>query len=385
MSDYDHLLSDSERDFLSVLQRFAADELVPRAAATDERGEFVHAQLADLAALGMMGANLPERWGGADISAHALFEAVAAVAGGCGSTVSALTAHYLATDSILIGADDDLRARILPDAAEGKVLGAFGLTEPNAGSDPADMRTRATREGDGWRIGGRKCFISNGGVADFIVVYAVTDPGAAHRGISAFVVQKGTPGLTPGRVEQTMGLRGGHVWELDLDLTVPDANLVGPEGSGFRTAMQVLDNGRIEVAAMATGIARAALSAARDWAKTRIIGGEPLAARQGIQWMLADMATDLSAAELLGHEAARQRQALHDGSGKRFSTAASKAKLFASEAAGRIADAALQIHGGYGFTRDFPLERHVRDLRIMRIYEGSSEIQRNIIAGRLLA
>ena len=385
MSDYDHLLSDSERDFLSVLQRFAADELVPRAAATDERGEFVHAQLADLAALGMMGANLPERWGGADISAHALFEAVAAVAGGCGSTVSALTAHYLATDSILIGADDDLRARILPDAAEGKVLGAFGLTEPNAGSDPADMRTRATREGDSWRIRGRKCFISNGGVADFIVVYAVTDPEAAHRGISAFVVEKGTPGLTPGRVEQTMGLRGGHVWELDLDLTVPDANLVGPEGSGFRTAMQVLDNGRIEVAAMATGIARAALTAARDWAKSRIIGGKPLAARQGIQWMLADMATDLSAAELLGHEAARQRQALHDGSGKRFSTAASKAKLFASEAAGRIADAALQIHGGYGFTRDFPLERHVRDLRIMRIYEGSSEIQRNIIAGRLLA
>lgn len=385
MSDYDHLLSDSERDFLSVLQRFAADELVPRAAATDETGEFVHAQLADLAALGMMGANLPERWGGADISAHALFEAVAAVAGGCGSTVSALTAHYLATESILIGADDTLRARILPDAAEGRLLGAFGLTEPNAGSDPADMRTRATREGDGWRIRGRKCFISNGGVADFIVVYAVTDPDAAHRGISAFVVEKGTPGLTPGRVEQTMGLRGGHVWELDLDLTVPDANRVGAEGSGFRTAMQVLDNGRIEVAAMATGIARAALSAARDWAKTRIIGGEPLAARQGIQWMLADMATDLSAAELLGHEAARQRQALHDGSGKRFSTAASKAKLFASEAAGRIADAALQIHGGYGFTRDFPLERHVRDLRIMRIYEGSSEIQRNIIAGRLLA
>ena len=385
MSDFDHLLRDEERAFLDMLTRFVAEEIAPKAAETDETGAFVHDQLAALAATGMMGANLPEKWGGADISAHALFEAVAAVAGGCGSTVSALTAHYLATDSILIGADDALRARILPDAAEGKLLGAFGLTEPNAGSDPADMRTRATRQGDGWHIKGRKCFISNGGVADFIVVYAVTDPAAAHRGISAFVVEKGTPGLVPGRVEQTMGLRGGHVWELDLDLIVPDENRVGPEGSGFRTAMQVLDNGRIEVAAMATGIARAALGAARDWAKTRIIGGEPLAARQGIQWMLADMATDLSAAELLGHEAARQRQALHDGSGKRFSTAASKAKLFASEAAGRIADTALQIHGGYGFTRDFPLERHVRDLRIMRIYEGSSEIQRNIIAGRLLA
>ncbi len=380
MSEFDHLLNDEEQMFLDTLTRFATEVLAPQAAATDESGAFVHAQLAALAETGMMGANLPERWGGAEISAHALFEAVATVAGGCGSTVSALTAHYLATDSLLIGGDDALRERFLPAAAEGRMLGAFGLTEPNAGSDPADMRTRATREGDGWRIKGRKCFISNGGVADFIVVYCVTDPEAGHRGISAFVVEKGTPGLVPGRVEQTMGLRGGHVWELDLDVLVPDENRLGAEGSGFRTAMQVLDNGRVEVAAMAVGIARAALSAARDWAKGRIIGGTPLASRQGIQWMLADMATELSAAELLGHEAARQRQA-H----QRFTTAASKAKLFASEAAGRIADAALQVHGGYGYTRDFPLERHARDLRIMRIYEGSSEIQRNIIAGRLLA
>lgn len=380
MSDYDHLLSPEERQFLDMLDRFSADVLVPQAAATDASGAFVHAQLAALAETGMMGANLPERWGGADISAHALFEAVACVAGGCGSTVSALTAHYLATDSLLIGADDDLRERFLPAAAEGRMLGAFGLTEPNAGSDPADMRTKATREGADWRIKGKKCFISNGGVADFIVTYCVTDPEAGHRGISAFVIEKGTPGLVPGRVEQTMGLRGGHVWELDIDVVVPDANRVGAQGTGFRTAMKVLDNGRTEVAAMAVGIARAALSAARDWAKSRIIGGEPLSNRQGIQWMLADMATELSAAELLGHEAARQRQA-----GQRFTTAASKAKLFASEAAGRIADNALQIHGGYGFTQDFPLERHLRDLRIMRIYEGSSEIQRNIIAGRLLA
>ncbi|BAQ68415.1 acyl-CoA dehydrogenase [Rhodovulum sulfidophilum] len=380
MREFDHLLSAEECQFLDMLDRFAAEVLTPQAAETDRTGAFVHDQLAALAETGMMGANLPERWGGADISAHALFEAVAAVAGGCGSTVSALTAHFLATDSLLLGGDDAIRARFLPAAAEGRMLGAFGLTEPNAGSDPADMRSRATRDGDSWHIKGRKCFISNGGVADFVVVFCVTDPEAGHRGISAFVVEKGTPGLVPGRVEQTMGLKGGHVWELDLDVTVPDANRVGPEGSGFKTAMKVLDNGRTEVAAMAVGIARAALSEARDWAKSRIIGGEPLANRQGIQWMLADMATELSAAELLGHEAARQRQA-----GLRFTTAASKAKLYASEAAGRIADTALQIHGGYGFTHDFPLERHARDLRIMRIYEGSSEIQRNIIAGRLLA
>ncbi|RBO52034.1 acyl-CoA dehydrogenase [Rhodovulum sp. BSW8] len=380
MREFDHLLSAEECQFLDMLERFAAEVLTPQAAETDRTGAFVHAQLAALAETGMMGANLPERWGGADISAHALFEAVAAVAGGCGSTVSALTAHFLATDSLLLGGDDAIRARFLPAAAEGRMLGAFGLTEPNAGSDPADMRTRATRDGESWHIKGRKCFISNGGVADFVVVFCVTDPEAGHRGISAFVVEKGTPGLVPGRVEQTMGLKGGHVWELDLDVTVPDANRVGPEGSGFKIAMKVLDNGRTEVAAMAVGIARAALSEARDWAKSRIIGGEPLANRQGIQWMLADMATELSAAELLGHEAARQRQA-----GLRFTTAASKAKLYASEAAGRIADTALQIHGGYGYTHDFPLERHARDLRIMRIYEGSSEIQRNIIAGRLLA
>ena len=380
MSAFDHLLHDEERAFLDMLERLCAERVAPLAAETDSSGAFVHAQLRMMAEAGLMGANLPERWGGADISAHALFEAVATLAGACGSTVSALTAHYLATDSILIGGDDALRARFLPAAAEGRALGAFALTEPTAGSDPADMRTRATREGEGWRIKGRKCFISNGGVADFIVCYAMSDPAAGHRGVSAFVVEKGTPGLTPGRVEQTLGLRGGHVWELDFDCLVPDANRVGALGSGFRTAMKVLDNGRVEVAAMCVGIARAAFAAARDWMKTRVIGGEPLANRQGVRWMLADMATQLSAAELLGHEAARQREA-----GVRFSEAASKAKLYASEAAGRIADTALQIHGGYGYTRDFPLERYARDLRIMRIYEGSSEIQRNIVAGFALA
>ncbi|KPQ08349.1 MAG: butyryl-CoA dehydrogenase [Rhodobacteraceae bacterium HLUCCA12] len=362
MADLYHMLDEAEASFITMLERFAAEKLAPKAAATDESGAFVHAQLDGLAETGMMGANLPEKWGGADISAQAL------------------TAHYLASDSILIGGDDDLRARYLPDAATGAKLGAFGLTEPTAGSDPADIKTRATREGDGWRVKGRKCFISNGGVADFVVIYAVTDPAARHRGISAFVVDKGTSGFTPGRAENTMGLRGGHVWELDLDLWLPESQRLGAEGTGFRTAMTVLDNGRLEVAAMCIGIARAALTAATDWAKTRIISGEPLAAKQGIRWMLADMALDLRASELLALEAARLRQ-----DGARFSEAASMAKLHASEMAHRVTDKAIQIHGGYGFTRDFPLERHARDVRMMRIYEGSSEIQRNIIAGHLLA
>ena len=242
------------------------------------------------------------------------------------------------------------------------------------------MRTRAVRSDAGWRLIGNKCFISNGGVADFIVVYAVTDPDAGHRGISAFVVDGDTPGLTRGKAERTMGLRGGHVFELAFNCEVPADRLLGSEGSGFRTAMKVLDNGRVEVAAMCIGIAAQALKLATEWAKERIVGGEPIADKQGIRWMLADMALDLRASRLLALEAARQREL-----GERFSEAAAMAKLHASEMAGRVTDAALQIHGGYGFTRDFPLERLVRDVRIMRIYEGSSEIQRNIISGHLLA
>lgn len=373
MADLFHMLPDEDRAFCDMLSRICADKIAPLAAETDETSTFVHRQLATLAEAGMMGANLHV------LSAQGLLRAVEIVASACASTASALTAHYLATDSILLGGDQSLQDRFLPAASEGEALGAFALTERNAGSDPADMKTRATREGDHYRLKGSKCFISNGGVADFLVVYAVTNPEAGHRGISAFVVEKGTPGFTPGRAENTMGLKGGHVWELEFDCRVPAENRIGAEGTGFKTAMQVLDRGRLEVAAMCIGIAEAALTAATDWAKTRIIGGEPLANRQGIRWQLADMATDLQAARLLALEAARQRQ-----NGARFTEAASMAKLYASEMAHRVTDAALQLHGGYGFTRDFPLERHARDCRIMRIYEGSSEIQRTIIAGHLL-
>lgn len=371
-------MSPEEISFIDMLRRLVAEKIAPLAAETDEGAIFVHRQLAILAEAGVLGANLPEPFG-PGISSAALYAAVEVVAAACGSTASALTAHYLATDSLLLGADRALQDRFLPKAAEGRSLGAFALTERNAGSDPADMQTRAERRGDHYRIKGTKCFISNGGVADVLVVFAVTDPQAGHRGIWAFVVEKGTPGLTIGRVERTMGLRGGHVWELDFDCLVPAANRLGPEGTGFKTAMKVLDNGRLEVAAMATGIAEAALTLARDWCLTRRIGGAPLADRQGIRWQLADMATDLAAARALAGQATALRQ-----QGARFSAQSSMAKLFASEIAHRVTDAALQLHGGYGFTRDFPLERFARDVRIFRIYEGSSEIQRTIIAGHIL-
>ena len=384
MNDPWHMLPEPEAMFCDVLERLCADTIAPRAAATDETAAFGPGQLAALGQAGMMGANLPEEYGGSDISAPGLLRAVSIVAGACGSTASALTAHYLATDSILIGGTDAQRAEWLLRAATGEALGAFALTEPTAGSDPADMRTRARRVDGGWHLKGTKCFISNGGVADFIVVYAVTDPDKGHRGISAFILPKGTPGLDAGPPERTMGLKGGHVFTLNLDCHLPEDALLGEEGRGFRTAMQVLDNGRIEVAAQCLGLAQAAMEAAIAYAKDRVIGGQALSDRQGIRWMIADMGVAYRQALLLAQDAARQRQTAHEGGG-RFSLAASMAKLAASEAAGKIADTALQLHGGYGYTRDFPIERINRDLRIMRIYEGSSEIQRIIISGHLLA
>ncbi len=379
-----HMLSEEEGMFCEVLERICADKIAPLAAETDETSRFVHEQLATLGQAGMMGANLPEAYGGGGISAPALLRAVSVVAGACGSTASALTAHYLATDSVLIGGTEEQKQEWLPRAASGGALAAFALTEPTAGSDPADMKTRARRTGSGWSLKGTKCFISNGGVADFIIVYAVTDPEKAHRGISAFIVPKGTPGLEAGLPEKTMGLRGGHVFTLNLDCQLPHDALLGEEGKGFRTAMQVLDNGRIEVAAQCLGMAKAAMEAAIAYAKDRVIGGMALSDRQGIRWMIADMGLAYSSALLLSQEAARQRDLAHEHGG-RFSLASSMAKLGASEAAGRIADTALQLHGGYGYTRDFPVERINRDLRIMRIYEGSSEIQRIIISGNMLA
>lgn len=372
-------LHEDEIVAIDMIRRLARETLVPAAMETDENARFPHRQLAALAELGVLGMNLPENWGGAGLSALALAAGVEAIAGACGSTASALTAHFLATDALLIGGDDALRQRYLPPAASGKKLGAFALTEPRAGSNPADMKCRAIATEGGYHLSGVKHFISNGGVADFIIVFAVTDPAAGHRGISAFVVDRDTLGLTAGSPEPTMGLKGGHIFELSFDCRIPGENRLGAEGSGFRTAMKVLDNGRIEVAAMCLGIAQAAFDAAIAWAQQREIAGQTLSGYQGIQWMIADMATQLRAARLLVEDAARKRS-----SGVPYSLESAMAKLFASEAAGRIADLALQVHGGYGFTRALPLERYVRDLRIMRIYEGSSEIQRTIIARNVI-
>lgn len=377
------LISDDDLAVQDAFERFSAEVLAPKASEIDETATFAGLHFPALGQIGAMGINLPDAYGGAGISPVALYLAVEAMAAGCMSTTSAVTAHYMASDAILIGGSESLKQKYLPRAASGEWIGAYGMTEPRGGSNPADMRVRAEREGDHYRINGTKHFISNGGVADFIVLFCITDPNAEkkHRGISAIVVDKGTPGYTAGKVEPTMGLRGGHIFELNFsDCLVPAGNLVGAEGTGFKTAMIGLDGARLDVAAMCTGLAKAALDAAVSWAKQRQVDGAPISDFQGIQWMLADMATELEAARALGLLAAAIR-----GRGEKYTGEATFAKLFASEMVGRVTDLALQIHGGYGYSRELPLERYVRDARIARIFDGSSEVHRGIIARTLLS
>jgi alkylation response protein AidB-like acyl-CoA dehydrogenase len=366
------------RIVLDTVERFSREVLSPVAAELDRSGRSATCHLHALAEVGLMGLNLPQAFGGSGMPATVLFDAVASIAGACGSTASMLTAHWLATDSVAIGGNDALRTRVLPGATSTD-LGAFALTEPGAGSNPADMTSVAVREGDGYRLRGTKHFISNAGEARFVVVYAKTDRSAGARGISAFVVDPRQHGVRISPPEKTMGLRAAPVFEIAFDCFVPASDRLGEEGSGLRTALKVLDGGRVEIAACSVGIAQAALAAAIAWARQRRVGGAPIADLQGVQWMLADMATDIAAARALGLEAALCRER-----GERFSQQASMAKLFASEMVARVTDLALQIHGGYGYTEGLPLERYVRDCRVFRIFEGSSEIQRNIIARALL-
>lgn len=360
--------------------RFALAELAPRAGELDEAGASVTCHLKALSELGVMGMNLPERWGGPGVSPTGLLLSLVEISRACAATSSMIGAHFLGTDAILIGGDDAQRETWLPRAASGEWLAGFALTEPRGGSNPADLRTRAVRDGDVYRIDGVKHFISNAAEARFLVVFAKTDPDAGARGVSAFVVDTRTHGIHIASPEKLMGIRGAHAFEVSFDsVAVPLSGRLGPEGTGFRTAMKVLDNSRLDVAATSLGLAQAALDAAARWVKDRLVGGEPLATRQGIQWMLADMKLRLEAAWGLTLQATALRTA-----GLNFTQQSAMAKLYASEMVGFVTDAALQLHGGYGYTREMPLERYVRDARILRIYEGSSEIQRTIIARAVL-
>jgi alkylation response protein AidB-like acyl-CoA dehydrogenase len=299
----------------------------------------------------------------------------------CAATSSMIGAHFLGTDAILLGGNAEQHQTWLPKAASGEWLAGFALTEPRGGSHPADLRTCAVCEGDHYRIDGVKHFISNAAEAKFLVVFAKTDMAAGPRGVSAFIVDRATPGINVSRPEKLMGIRGAHAFEVSFEgVKVPLNCLLGAEGSGFKTAMKVLDNSRLDVAATSLGIAEAALAAAVQWARDRQIAGEALATKQGIQWMLADMKLRIEAAWGLTLQATALRTA-----GLPFTQQSAMAKLYASEMVAFVTDTALQIHGGYGYTREMPLERYARDARILRIYEGSSEIQRTIIARAVLA
>lgn len=372
-------LDQTELAVIDSVEHVAREVIAPRAKHYDETETFCAESLQALAELGCMGVNLPEHYGGLGIGSLAMSRVVEAVAGACASTASALTAHFLATDSILIGGTEAQKQEWLPRAASGELLGAFALTEPAAGSNPADMRCRAQREEGGWRLHGSKHYITNAREAGFIVLYAKTDAEAGHKGISAFVIPQGTAGISFSSPEKTMGLRGSTIYELALDCWLPESALLGTEGQGFNTAMTVLDRGRVEVAAMSLGIANAAMQCSLDWVRERQIGPKPLAAYQGTQWRLAEMYAQLEGARMLTWKAAVRRD-----SGERFSLDSATAKLVAAESAGFITDAALQLHGGYGYIRDLPLERYVRDARILRIFEGTSEVQKIIISRGLL-
>ncbi|ATH12706.1 acyl-CoA dehydrogenase [Delftia acidovorans] len=369
----DHAIADA-------VARFADDALAPLAQRMDEEALSATCHVPGLSALGVMGMNLPEALGGPGVTPTAMLLSLVAISRACAATSSMIGAHYLGTDAVLIGGDDAQRQQWLPRCASGEWLAAFALTEPRGGSHPADMRTRAVRDGDDYLITGVKHFISNAAEARFMVVFAKTDMEAGARGVSAFIVPRDLPGIQISAPEKLMGIRGGHAFEVSLDgVRVPASHRLGAEGTGFKTAMKVLDNSRLDVAATALGVAEAALAAAAQWANQRLVGGEPLATKQGIQWKLADMKLRLEASWALTMQALALRQA-----GQPFTQHSAMAKLHASEMVGFVTDEALQIHGGYGYTREMPLERLVRDARILRIYEGSSEVQRSIIARGVL-
>lgn len=373
-------VSPDDQAVADAVARFATETLAPRAREIDEHGLSTTCHVPQLAALGVMGMNLPEQLGGAGVTPTAMLLSLVEISRACAATSSMIGAHYLGTDAVLIGGSPEQHARWLRRAASGEWLAGFALTEPRGGSHPADLRTRAVREGEHYRIDGVKHFISNAKEARFLVVFAKTDPEAGARGVSAFVVETDSPGISISSPEKLMGIQGAHAFEVAFDgVRVPAANRLGAEGTGFKTAMKVLDNSRLDVAATALGIAEAALADATRWMRERQIGGEPIASKQGLQWMLADMKLRLEASWALTLQALALRQA-----GQPFTLQSAMAKLHASEMVGFVTDAALQIHGGYGYTKEFKIERLARDARATTIYEGTSEVQRIVIARDVL-
>ena len=372
--------TDEQLMMRNMVRNFAQTEITPFIEQLED-GEFPRAIVNKMGEIGLMGITVPEEYGGSNMDFTSYIIAIHEL-----SKVSAVLGVILSvhtsvgTNPILYFGNEEQKQKYVPKLASGEYLGAFCLTEPQAGSDAASLSTRAVCDGDDYIINGAKVFITNGGEADVYIVFAVTDPMLGSRGISAFIVEKSMPGFIVGKDEEKMGLHGSRTVQLTFEnLRVPVSNLLGNEGEGFKIAMANLDVGRIGIAAQSLGIAEASLEAAIDYAKQRVQFGKPISAQQGVAFKLADMATKAEAAKLLVYNAANLRS-----QGKSCGKEASMAKLFASNTAMENAIEAVQIFGGYGYTKDYPVERYFRDAKVTQIYEGTNEIQKIVVSKHLL-
>jgi len=375
-------LNEEQSLIREMVRNFAETEIAPSARERDEEERFDRTLMFDkLGELGLTGIVFPEKYGGAEADYISYAIAVEELSRVCASTGVTLSAHLsLCANPIYLFGTEDQKQQFLTPLAQGKKLGAFGLTEPSAGSDAGGTKTTAVKDGDAWVLNGTKIFITNGGDAETYVILARTDKEAQkHHGISAFIVEKGTPGFSFGKKEQKLGIRSSPTVELVFEnCRIPTTNMLGEEGSGFKVAMKTLDGGRIGIASQALGIAQGALDEAVAYAKERKQFNTPIANFQGVQFQLADMATQVEASRLMVYLAAYKASA-----GLSYSQSSAMAKLMASETAMKVTTQAVQILGGYGYTRDFPVERMMRDAKITEIYEGTSEIQRLVIGSAL--
>jgi butyryl-CoA dehydrogenase len=374
-------LTEDQALLRSAVREFAEEVVRPGAARIDQTGEFPRDVFAEAGKLGLAGVSVPTEYGGSGMDTVSYSIVIEEISRACANTGVILSVNNsLVCDPIEKYGNDDQKRRFLTPLARGEKLGCFALTEPDAGSDAANQKTRAVREGNCYRISGQKVFITCGQAADVCLLFAMTSPEKGPRGISAFLVDANAPGFDRSRHQIKLGVNASGTVEIFLtDVRVPVEDRLGEEGDGFKIAMTTLDGGRIGIAAQAVGIATEACEAAVSYAKQRRAFGKPIADFQVIRFYLADMATDLDAARLLTRRAAAAKDAAREGGG-RFSLEAAIAKLFAAEMAQRVTTKALQIHGGYGYTKEYPVERNFRDARITEIYEGTSEIHRLIIA-----
>lgn len=379
----DFSLTDEQRMIQEMAQDFATEVLAPAASVIDQTEEYPFENCRHMGELGLMGIEVPEVYGGTGADTVSYVLALEEISKACGATGTIMSVNNsLVCHGLVVHGTAEQREKYLGPAASFKKIGAFCLSEPQAGSDAASQRTRAMRDGDHYVVNGTKNFISSGGVADFHIVFCVTDPDAVpkHRGISCLLIDADTPGFSAGKPEEKLGIRATNTAALSFeDCRVPASHLLGEEGQGFKIAMQVLDAGRIGIAAQAVGIAQAAFEASRDHSLEREQFGKVLARHQAIQFMIADMATRIEAARLLTFEAALKKQRK-----ERYTAEGAMAKLYASETAMWVTNKAIQIHGGYGYVREYNVERYFRDAKITEIYEGTSEVQRIVIARHLL-